>query len=190
MMMSLERFYRNLIKSYQLADAKHPILDVGSGSRPLDEADVISDLYVETTKHRSSLLITKDKPFIICTVMALPFRSKTFGFVNCMHVLEHLEEPSKALQELKRVAKHGYVETPGWFGERILFGNQAHLWVVKRKNGTLTISENRKLVVNGNTIIPFGNFLKYAFSYSKVFQALISALDIVLPDWFLVKYRF
>lgn len=36
--------------------------------------------------------------------------------------MEHVDEPSALLKELKRVAEHGYVETPSRFAENVLFG--------------------------------------------------------------------
>ena len=43
----------------------------------------------------------------ICDAHNLPFRDKEFGFVWMSEVLEHLENPKRALSEAKRVGKHG-----------------------------------------------------------------------------------
>jgi SAM-dependent methyltransferase len=41
----------------------------------------------------------------ICSVNCLPFEDGRFGGVICEHVLEHLEEPAKAIEEISRVLK-------------------------------------------------------------------------------------
>lgn len=38
-------------------------------------------------------------------IYKLPYKEKSFDIVLCMEVLEHLEDPKKALKELKRVSK-------------------------------------------------------------------------------------
>lgn len=44
-----------------------------------------------------------------CDICALPFEDNTFDVVFCNHVLEHIEDDKKAMQELLRVMKPG-----GW----------------------------------------------------------------------------
>ncbi|MBK9798506.1 MAG: hypothetical protein IPP56_01845 [Bacteroidetes bacterium] len=39
------------------------------------------------------------------------------------HIAEHIEEPEKFCSELQRVAKAGYIETPGAFSEFIFNGS-------------------------------------------------------------------
>lgn len=47
------------------------------------------------------------------SVYKLPFSDKSFDLVVCSEVLEHLDEPLKALQELKRVSrKHVLITVP------------------------------------------------------------------------------
>ncbi len=46
---------------------------------------------------------------------ALPWPDRTFDAVTCMHVVEHLEDPSHLVSEIARVLKSGgsvYIETP------------------------------------------------------------------------------
>ena len=45
-------------------------------------------------------------------VRNMPFRDKTWDFVFCSHVLEHLESPAAALREVMRVGRRGYIEVP------------------------------------------------------------------------------
>lgn len=52
--------------------------------------------------------ITKDQ---------LPFPDKHFDFVYCRHVLEDCYNPFSACEEMSRVAKAGYIETPSPIAE-------------------------------------------------------------------------
>jgi len=40
-------------------------------------------------------------------VCALPVRSRTYDLVVCLEVLEHLQDPGRALQEIRRVSRRG-----------------------------------------------------------------------------------
>lgn len=44
---------------------------------------------------------------VVGSVYELPFQDGTFDMVLCMSILEHLEEPSKAIREMRRVLKPG-----------------------------------------------------------------------------------
>lgn len=50
-------------------------------------------------------IVRKVKPTIICDAQYLPLKSEIFDFVNCSHLLEHVTNPNRVLQEIKRVAK-------------------------------------------------------------------------------------
>jgi ubiquinone/menaquinone biosynthesis C-methylase UbiE len=51
-------------------------------------------------------------------VESLPFKDKTFDYVYASHVLEHTRNPEAACQELMRIARAGYIETPSPFYEQ------------------------------------------------------------------------
>jgi SAM-dependent methyltransferase len=50
----------------------------------------------------------------------MPFRDKTFDYVIAFHVLEHIPRPELFLEELMRVAKAGYIETPNVIFEHLV----------------------------------------------------------------------
>ena len=95
------------------------VLDLGSGDKPFWRADVIVDKYLEDDRQRSSgpVLLDKNKLFIKADVENLPFKDKVFDFVYCSHLLEHVENPVKAINEITRVGKSGYIEVPRAFLE-------------------------------------------------------------------------
>jgi SAM-dependent methyltransferase len=47
----------------------------------------------------------------------LPFADKSVDFIYCRHVLEDLHNPLHVCQEMSRVAKAGYIETPSPIAE-------------------------------------------------------------------------
>ena len=94
------------------------VLEVGSGGSPYFRANVLIDAYAETRERHWAPFI-KDRPSVLGMGEALPFRDKSFDFVIASHVLEHSANPEKFLNELQRVAKAGYIETPDAFMERM-----------------------------------------------------------------------
>ena len=77
----------------------HTTLNVGCG---LDRDD----------SHVSVDLNSSVYPHIVCTIYVLPFLENQFRRVICHHVLEHLENPVQALDELCRVGKIVDVRVP------------------------------------------------------------------------------
>lgn len=106
------------------------VLDIGSGHYPFPLATVLVDLYAEKSPHRCEPLLRDHRPLIVAGIEELPFKSKSFDFVYCSHVLEHVEDPIRACEEIMRVGKRGYIETPS-FGKDVLFGwagETGHKW--------------------------------------------------------------
>lgn len=117
------------------------VLDVGSGHNPHPRANVLADRYIWDDTERSGQVIVAplDKFLVQADGAALPFAPKTFDFVICSHVLEHVPPQSLAAlcQELKRVAKAGYIETPSKWAE-LLRHAPNHRWFVSLSRGVLT----------------------------------------------------
>jgi len=94
------------------------VLEVGSGGSPYYRANILIDAY-EETRERHWVALVKDRPSLIGRGEALPFKDKCFDFVIASHVVEHSSDPEHFLNELQRVAKAGYIETPDALMERI-----------------------------------------------------------------------
>lgn len=104
------------------------VCDVGSGGHPHPSADVLVDRFVSEGHHRSERPAIVDRPFVCADVCALPFRDKAFDYVICNQVVEHLEQPTRALDELSRVGAQGFLCVPTEFGEFIT-PHSEHRWV-------------------------------------------------------------
>lgn len=91
------------------------VLDIGSGHLPFPLATHLSDIALSDHQYGRAGIPFKHvdgKPVYECNVEAMPFADKEFDFVYCSHVLEHTKNPEKACQELMRIGKRGYIETP------------------------------------------------------------------------------
>lgn len=120
------------------------VLEVGSGDKPYPRADILLDKLLEDSSQRDggkSLLI--DRPLVIGDVEALPFADKTFDYIIASHVLEHVQNPAKFLDELSRVGKRGYIETPLPERERF-FDWPIHRWYVCREGKKLILVKKTK----------------------------------------------
>jgi hypothetical protein len=110
-------------------------LDVGSGGDPHPRADVLVDRFVFAVGDRTNgFLMTA--PTVVADVHALPFRNGAFGYSICSHLLEHVEDPVGAAEELSRVAAAGYVETPSDLHEKLMPIGW-HKWFVSKTGDVL-----------------------------------------------------
>jgi len=112
--------------------SKRRILDAGSGHDPHPSANVLCDISIGSEFHRGGRSAVLDgRPFVVCDIQFLPFKNSVFYLVYSNHVLEHVGNPSRAIQEFKRVGKHGYVSFPSRLWELFFHREWApHQWAV------------------------------------------------------------
>lgn len=123
-------------------EPKSQVLDVGSGEYPFPYATVLVERFLEPSRHRSCKLVRKGKPLVVGDIVNLPFRDKSFDFVFCSHLLEHVDDPLKACAEIMRVGKRGYIETPT-MGKDVLFAHarNMHKWYLTAIGRNLSFYE-------------------------------------------------
>lgn len=114
------------------------VLEIGSGHRPFLRANVVVDLDFKCGEHRDGqpIRMESNKTYIQADLTALPFKDKSFDWVICSHVLEHVSDPAKACEELMRVAHRGFIETPRKWTEYYA-GYPTHRWLIDEINGVL-----------------------------------------------------
>lgn len=125
------------VKSHDL------VLDVGSGDNPHVRADVLCDSSLLNSGERSGKfdLIIDGRPFVFADACRMPFKDKAFDFIICSHLLEHMRNPADLLEELMRVGKAGYIESPsslleklyGWSFHRLLIDYDGDCLVIRPK---------------------------------------------------------
>lgn len=117
------------------------ILDVGGGANPFRFAKVVVDMdYSSGNSHRDGSAAPLREDGVTCIqadIQSLPFKDNAFDFVICLHVLEHVDSPGRACDELMRVAKSGFLETPRKWTEYYA-GHPTHRWLVDLVDRCLT----------------------------------------------------
>ena len=118
------------------------VLDIGSGSEPFPYATCLVDRFLDPTPHRYGDILREGKPLVSADIHQLPFCDKSFDFVYCAHILEHVDDPVRACAEIIRIGKRGYLETPT-MSEDMLFAwaKERHKWHVVSINHTLCFFE-------------------------------------------------
>ena len=108
-------FFRKFNIGYKNSDL---VLDVGSGNDPHPRADLLVD-FAQKNYSRPFGLVKDERPFIVADIHALPFKSKIIDFVVCSQVLEHVDDPAKAVSELARIGRGGYIELPSVYFQKL-----------------------------------------------------------------------
>jgi len=155
------------------------VLEIGGGHNPDPRSQIIIDKYSEN-KERGGDLVT-DRPVIIANAEDLGFfHDKIFDFVIARHVLEHSDDPAKMLNEMERVGKAGYIETPSELAERLNAKKSYHKWLVNVIDGKLVLKPKRDEDYFG-----LGLLLDYLFKNNVDFRRLFMSTEKL---WY-VKYH-
>lgn len=86
------------------------VLEIGSGANPHPMSDILVEKFL-SNEHRYENCVA-DRPLILSDGCKMPFRDKAFDYIIAFHVLEHIKNPTAFLNEIQRVGKAGYIETP------------------------------------------------------------------------------
>jgi len=152
------------------------VLDVGSGGTPYPRSDVLLDR-LTGSEHRCGDSMMIDRIAVLGDAQKMPFKDKSFDFIVASHILEHMAEPELFLEELQRVGKAGYIETPNAIFER-LKPYDIHCLEVMRVDDTLHILKKANPVDDrylGNL-----NFLESNEKWSKLFYERLDLFHVRL----------
>jgi len=117
------------------------VLEVGSGHNPMHRSDILSDKYVENCRQRGGKIKIDNRPFIQCDAHKLPFKTDSFDYIICRHVIEHLDNPGEFLEEISRVGKRGYIECPSLIWELLHPTRDYHKWYILEVKNTLVFKK-------------------------------------------------
>jgi len=123
------------------------VLDIGSGDKPHWRADVLVDLYTDNSygiQRSGDSKVKISKSLVVSPIEKLPFKDKSFDYVICSHVLEHVIDPQKSLVEIMRVGKAGYIEVP-FEGASKVVDYPSHLWYCRLERGVLVFTAKHKV---------------------------------------------
>jgi len=142
-------------------NSKDKIVDIGGSMRQHNNFNIdtlVDIIRPEEAPYGPSPLRAKN--FVKCdfTKQKLPFADNQFDFCLCTHTIEDLSNPFLLLNEMSRIAKHGYITTPSmgkdmvfshldytnWLtGARRVPGDGHHKWfVISQKDGITLIPKN------------------------------------------------
>ena len=170
----------SLRRLYCPVDKNMKVLEIGSGGNPYYRANVLLDSFIHSQeRHWEPLVI--DRPTVLGYGENLPFKDNSFDFIIASHVLEHSAYPEKFINELQRVGKAGYIETPDAFMERInpYHDHRAEVYidnkslVINKKNrwcvddNLLKLYNNKARNIIANDVIPSNPFIFHARLYWK-----------------------
>lgn len=110
-------FFSQLIKGIGPTDR---VLEIGPGGTPHPRADIFLDLDPKLFKNAEEAeyqrgkapALETEKEVVFYDGGKFPFKDKSFDYVICSHVLEHVEDVSGFLNELFRITDKGYIEFP------------------------------------------------------------------------------
>ncbi len=150
------------------------ILDIGSGANPFPYATHLADLYEGETTHRAESIVIDKRPFQVCNIENLPYKEKEFDFIYCSHILEHVTSPSKACEEIMRVGRRGYIETPTRMSDIMMNFTKLpehHRWYINFLGNTLIF---HKWTDRERRDTGYNDFFKMLHSkYKNPFQGLM-----------------
>ena len=105
------------------------ILDIGCNLAAVEHAQTVADI-----EDFSKFYQEKNKEFILIKNKTLPFKDSEFDFVYASHVIEHIDDVSFFISELKRISKQGYIELPSVLEDNLVLSKNSsedHKWMFK-----------------------------------------------------------
>lgn len=142
------------------------VLEVGSGHNPTYRANVLVEKFLTDDTHRSDhVKVFAHQILYNADGEHLPFKDKEFDYVICKQVLEHVDNPIQFVNELTRVGKRGYLETPSLIGE-FLFPKLSHKWTILDIDNKLVMFE--KSMLPGNYKNDYGDLFLNYFPYQSL----------------------
>lgn len=162
------------------------VLEVGGGHNPHPRSNIVVDKFTgDDNQHRgANLKVLSHQQFMEADGENLPFKDQEFDYVICCHVLEHVPNPARFLQEQFRVAKRGYIETPSLLGEYFA-QKDSHKWILHEHENVLYLVDKAGLgfMPRYDTGNLFHDFLpKHSIGY-KIIQRTHPNIETIRIEW-------
>lgn len=89
------------------------ILDIGSGHNPNPKANIFLERFFSNHLHRGGMPVKMMDNMVVGDAHYLPFKNNSIEQVYSNHVIEHLDDPERFLEECNRVGKRVKHTAPG-----------------------------------------------------------------------------
>jgi len=174
---------------YDFIQSGDRVVDIGSGQRPHERADVLVDKYPNENKERGKdFILPEGKVFVEADIEKMPFEDKEFDFAICNQVLEHTLDPAQACDELTRIAKRGFFSTPTALWEK-LFGRTYHKWILWEEGDTTVFKKKPKDYSVSDKVLPCDQWYAEWQDFKKVIDQNWQSFYIQKPWEGTFKYR-
>ena len=126
------------LKNIEIAPSDF-VIDVGGGHRPFWRADLVIEKYpFDQTLHRNQPMQFPRVPVIKADASAIPVPDCGCDVIFASHIIEHLPDPARFIEEVKRCSKWVYLE----FKRELMFAWSVHEWFVEAAGRRLNFYRN------------------------------------------------
>lgn len=107
------------------------VIEIGGGANPCPRSNTITNFEQDKNQRGAKIRRVEGAKMIdnLDVEHMSIFKDKEFDFSLCVQVIEHCDDPGKACDELMRVSKSGFIETPSPLCEKLI-GWDFHKWLV------------------------------------------------------------
>jgi SAM-dependent methyltransferase len=116
------------------------VVEIGAGTIPFSRTRLILDKHPFDDAERSGPIAGRI-PVIQADAVRLPLKTQSCDVLFCSHVIEHLEDPARFVEEAQRCARKLYLEFPRARRE-LLYAWRYHRWLVEVEGSELRFFRN------------------------------------------------
>lgn len=116
------------------------VVEIGAGHRPFFRANLVVEKYPFDEVERIEACAPA-APTIIADAVTLPLPNKGCDVLFASHVLEHLPEPARFLEEARRVSRRTYLEFPS-VARELMYAWSFHRWLIEVEGTRLIFYRN------------------------------------------------
>src|SRR6185437_1199275 len=179
--MPWDTFFKDKIQ--KIFSEKHLIIDIGGGlridslrnNRKEDKHNWILP-FVSNVDYKILDKVPDFNPDIVGDIHSLPLADNSVDAVICIAVLEHVEDPKKAMEEIHRVLKPGgyafiyapflfyYHPEKGYYGDFYRFTNEGMLYLARQFSSS-ELCAVRGPIATAMNLLPFFSKRTRMFDY-------------------------
>lgn len=181
-------------KILKILTEKRSVIDIGGGLRLIKEKNNRYDPsreklrpYLEKIDYKILDPVDTYSPDIVGDIHNLPFENSSQDSIICIAVLEHVENPIKAFEEMYRVLKPGgylFVYVPflyyyhaekGYYGDYWRFTEDGLRWLSKPFS-SVELARVRGAISTLIRLTPLGRY-KFFLSFGDILDGVFGKLD-------------